>query len=133
MNKVIVFYDSDCLLCSRFASFVFKYNIDKNIYFSGINSEFYKTTFSNSDIYLKSDSVLFVDEKGNVFIRSKAFFEIVKRLKSPIRLLLIFKITPQFILDAIYNFIARNRKRWWRNKSSECEIVQSEFAERILK
>ncbi len=47
------------------------------------------------------------------------------------KLLYAFIIVPKFIRDAVYNWIARNRYKWY-GKREECMVPTAELRERFL-
>ncbi len=58
------------------------------------------------------DTVLFWME-GKLYSRSTAALRIAMKLRFPWPLLGVFLLVPRFIRDPVYNFVARNRVRWF--------------------
>ncbi len=56
---------------------------------------------------------LILIENGNCYLRSDAALHIAKYLRRPWSLLRIFILIPRPLRDAAYDFIARNRYRWF--------------------
>jgi len=133
MEKSIVFFDSDCIMCSRFTLLVFKYEKNSSIYFSSLNSDFYKSIKKSSVDVIPEETVVFYKSADEIYYRSEAVFQIVKQLKFPFNLLIVFNVLPKSILDSLYRFIASRRKKWFGNSEKKCSIVQSKFSDRILK
>ena len=133
MEKSIVFFDSDCIMCSRFALLIFKYDKKATIYFAGLNSDLYKSIKQSTDGDIPKETVVFYKSVNEIYYRSEAFFQIVKQLKFPFNLFIVFKVFPKSILDRVYRYIAARRKKWFGSSVKKCSIVQSEFYDRILK
>ena len=133
MEKSIVFFDSGCIMCSRFTLLVFKYEKNSSIYFSSLNSDFYKSIKKSSVDVIPEETVVFYKSADEIYYRSEAVFQIVKQLKFPFNLLIVFNVLPKSILDSLYRFIASRRKKWFGNSEKKCSIVQSKFSDRILK
>ena len=123
-NKNIVFYDDYCGLCDNFIKLLIKLNID-TLYFAPLHKVTYRELIDKKfDSY---DSVIFY-KSGSVYVKSQAVIEILAS-KSP--LFKILKIIPIFILDPIYSFIAKNRKRLFPQTS--CLLPPKEVLEKFLK
>jgi predicted DCC family thiol-disulfide oxidoreductase YuxK len=133
MQKSIVFYDSECIMCSRFALLIFKYDKHSSIHFASLNSDFYKSIKQSSMGIMPEESVVFYKSADEIYYRSEAVFQIIRQLKFPFNLLIVFNILPKSILDSLYRFIASRRKKWFGNSVKKCSIVQSKFSDRILK
>jgi predicted DCC family thiol-disulfide oxidoreductase YuxK len=74
----------------------------------------------------------FVLIQGDVaYSKSTAALLVAKQLKGVVKSLYVFRIIPAFIRDGIYNFIARNRYRWFGRKES-CMIPSVDLRARFL-
>jgi len=115
----IVFYDGHCRLCSRSVRWVIRNDRSKRFTYSALpapgrsgldgKNEAAACTVNRTG---EVDSVLlFLD--GRWYERSSAVLQIALRLRFPWPLLGLFYIVPRFLRDALYNLVARNRKRWF--------------------
>ncbi len=128
----IVLFDGVCNLCNAAVRFIIKRD-KKNLFkFTSLQSAFGQSVlqkFHLSDEPLNS-FILF--EKGKVYKRSTAALMVAKQLSGGWPLLYAFMIVPPFIRDAVYNFIANNRYKWFGKKDA-CWIptraLQSKFIE----
>ncbi len=66
------------------------------------------------------DTVLLL-HRNQLFQKSEAVFEVFRILGGGWKLLLIFRVFPLRWRDWIYDFIARNRYRWFGRKDS-CDL-----------
>lgn len=126
-TKQIVFFDGVCNVCNRFVSFLLKHDTNSRFYFASLDSA------AAADILKLPegiDSVVFYD-KGKITVKSMAVFEILKYLNWPWKALLIFKILPVSWTDKMYDFIARNRYKWFGKRES-CMIPTPEIKDRFL-
>ncbi|HSD10384.1 MAG TPA: DCC1-like thiol-disulfide oxidoreductase family protein, partial [Candidatus Binatia bacterium] len=62
---------------------------------------------------------------------SNAALRILRRLRGPSALLYFFVLIPQPIRDAVYDWFARRRYRWF-GKRSACSIPSPEIRARFL-
>lgn len=78
----------------------------------------------------KVDSIILVDGE-NCYVKSSAALRIAKDLSGGYPLLYGFLILPRFIRDAVYDYIARNRYKWFGKKES-CMIPTPELKSKFL-
>jgi predicted DCC family thiol-disulfide oxidoreductase YuxK len=109
-DKSIVFFDTHCLLCSRFINIILK-NDKGSLYFSGFDSQ-KAAELLPSELRHEPSTVVF-SKQGKLFFKSEAIFEIIKELRFPWPILQVFKILPISLNDAVYGYIAKNRFRWF--------------------
>ncbi|GGJ40199.1 hypothetical protein GCM10008938_27820 [Deinococcus roseus] len=76
------------------------------------------------------DSIILIDQ-GRVYAQSDAALHIAAHLKWPYALLGMFRIVPRPIRDAVYDWIARNRYRWF-GKQDQCMLPRPEWKSRFL-
>jgi len=111
-HQPILFFDSDCVLCSRIVNFILKNEKSQSLKFASLQGEVFQELQKSYEIPDGVDSTILL-ENGQVSIESKAAISLGKYLKAPYSFVSIFKIIPSFILDALYKFIARNRYDWF--------------------
>ena len=110
-NKIkTIYYDTDCNLCNHAVKFVAKHSTQKEFRFLPLQS--------GSDIVDKSSpanqfQTLILHKSNADFQKSDAVFEILKNIKGPWKLMYVFVLIPKRFRDAIYDFIARNRFKWF--------------------
>jgi predicted DCC family thiol-disulfide oxidoreductase YuxK len=78
----------------------------------------------------KSDSFVVI-EKGKAYQKSNAALRIYNKLPWYWKWSQLFRIFPKFIRDGVYNFIARNRYKWF-GKRNECMIPTPELKDRFF-
>jgi len=120
-GKAIIFFDGYCNLCSWAVRFIIKRDTKDYFRFSSLQSEAGKNIIESlnlSDTY--KQSVILV-ENNLVYLKSEAALRILKKLKHLWPLTYGFIIIPKFIRDFIYEWIARNRFKWF-GKRKTCYI-----------
>lgn len=127
----ILLFDGDCHLCHSSVQWILKHEKTHDIIFDTLQSKAGKLLASH---YFESekdipDSILWV-EKGRCFQRSSAALRLSRYLKFPFPLSQIFLLIPYQIRDMVYNFIAKNRFKWF-GKVDSC-IYDPSFSKRIL-
>ena len=74
---------------------------------------------------------MIVGEDKRIRLRSDAVLCMLSLLGFPFSLPKIFLLIPAALRDAIYNLIARNRKRWF-GKTTQCRNPPSSERQRFL-
>jgi predicted DCC family thiol-disulfide oxidoreductase YuxK len=70
-------------------------------------------------------------ENGKVYTRSTAALRVAKQLSGIWPILYVFIIVPPFIRNAVYDWIAHNRYRWF-GKQENCWLPRPEWKKRFL-
>lgn len=131
-NKNLILFDGVCNLCDGAVQYVIK-NDNKNLFlFAPLQSETGNNIIEKYHIDTqKIDSIiLYIPEKG-VFFKSTAALKMASYLSFPAKLWAIFLIVPNFIRNWVYDFIARNRYKWF-GKKEECMIPTPELKSKFL-
>ena len=79
----------------------------------------------------KTDSILLYSEEKGLKIKSTAAIAIACKLGFPRNILSIFYIVPPFIRNWVYDFIAKNRYKWYGKKDA-CMIPTPELKAKFL-
>lgn len=130
-NNPVILFDGVCNLCNGSVQFVIKHDKAGLFTFASLQSEAGQKLLNEYQIPGTdlSSFILIQDEKA--YTKSTAALLVVKQLKGVVKYLYIFRVIPTFIRDGVYNFVARNRYRWFgRNES--CMIPSPELRARFL-
>ncbi|UZJ66508.1 DCC1-like thiol-disulfide oxidoreductase family protein [Sphingobacterium sp. KU25419] len=77
-----------------------------------------------------TDSIVYIRNK-QVLIKSTAALYIAQDLGYPYKLLAIFKFLPTSWRDCCYDYIAKNRYRWF-GKKDHCEIPSAQNRKKFI-
>lgn len=128
-NNIILF-DGECNFCNYWVNFVLKRDKQKVFKFASLNSETGNKLKLQHQIPATIDSIVLI-KNDHVFIKSQAAIEIAKNLNRFWFLMVVFKIIPVFLRDAVYDAVAKNRYRWFGK--SVCELPQNiDFKDKFL-
>jgi len=133
-NKNIILFDGHCNFCDGFISFILKNESihSRNLYFCALNTELGKEIIEKKLIVMpEKDSIYYIDSTGSFYFESDAIFKIIKHLKTPYRILFIFKIFPKILRDYFYRLFAKNRYKLF-GKKINCKIPSEEIQSRYL-
>lgn len=116
----IILFDGVCNLCNGSVDFLLKYDRKKQFRFASIQSEAAKLLFRKFQIPAETDSVILI-KSNQVYFESDAAIEIAGMLSFPWKMVVVFRIIPKKMRDNIYQWIAKNRYRWF-GKRDICRI-----------
>ena len=123
MKDSVIIFDADCLLCNRFVQIVSVIDKKDSIYFTRLSGKTANYILSNNKSLVDVDSIIFY-LNGNIYIKSDAVIRISKSLGFPYNMMSIFKIFPRSMRDIFYDFVARNRYKFF-GKANKCLISKN--------
>lgn len=131
IKSPVLLFDGVCNLCNASVQWVLKRDRKGIFRFAALQSEAGRALLRQSGLSSENfDTVVLVDG-DRVFTRSDAALEIVRRIGGPWSLLGIFRIVPRPLRNAVYDWVARYRYRWF-GKTQSCMIPQPEWANRFI-
>jgi predicted DCC family thiol-disulfide oxidoreductase YuxK len=126
-----ILFDGVCNLCNGFVTFVIARDPGAHFRFAALTSSAAARVLRQAEApAVMPDSILLVED-GALFVRSDAGLRIARRLTFPWPLLYGFVIVPRVIRDAVYDFIAARRYRWF-GRRDVCMIPTPELRSRFL-
>lgn len=132
-HKKIILFDGLCNLCDATVQFIIKRDTKDVFRFVSLQSDLGCELLQKLPIEFQlTDSVFLYESEKVFFYKSQAVFEIVKSIGGIYYCLLIFKLLPNTITNAVYDFIAKNRYRWWGKKET-CLVPTKELESKFLK
>lgn len=127
----VVFFDGVCNLCNSSVNFLIDRDPKARFRLSSLQSEFAQQFLPQFGVDTsKIDSIAFYVD-GKLYRRSRAVLEIARRMRRAWPLMYVFVIIPGFLRDAIYNWIARNRYKWF-GKQDTCRVPTPNLKSRFL-
>ncbi|MAX79593.1 MAG: thiol-disulfide oxidoreductase [Crocinitomicaceae bacterium] len=127
----VVLFDGYCNLCNGSVQEIIKRDPKGIFKLASLQSDIGIQLLKNSNINTdKVDSIVLVDHDG-IYIKSTAALKIAARLAFPYFLLNVFSVIPKALRDLIYDWIARNRYKWF-GKKNECWIPDERLKNRFI-
>ena len=114
-HQIIVF-DGLCNLCNSSVNYIIKHDNKNRFYFAASQTEKGKELLKN--IGLNDITTIVLIENTKIYYKSSAALRIAKHLNGIIPLLYVLILVPPFIRNAIYDFVVKNRYRWFGRRES---------------
>lgn len=129
-HQPVLFYDGVCNFCNSSVNFIISKEKKPVLTFAALQSAYgdaIKTTFGNTPV---PDSLILFDN-GKVYTKSSAALRVTRYLKGAWPLMGVFWVVPPFIRHFVYDYVARNRYKWF-GKKDQCMIPSPDIRKRFL-
>jgi predicted DCC family thiol-disulfide oxidoreductase YuxK len=126
-ERPVVLFDGICNLCNGAVRFIIARDPAAHFRLAALQSEAARRLWGEDP---PVESIVLV-EAGVTYTKSTAVLRIVRGLRFPWPLLSAFMVVPRRLRDAIYDWIARHRYRWF-GKREVCMLPTPEIRGRFL-
>ena len=131
-DKKIILFDGVCNLCDSSVQYVIKNNKKDLFRFVSLQSELGQKILKHIGINpIHTDSIVLYEPGISYYYKSTAALHIAKGLSGIFTLATIFSILPTGLRDFIYDYVARNRYKWYGKKEA-CMIPTSKLKAKFL-
>lgn len=131
-HKKLILFDDVCNLCNASVRYVIKRDKMNVFMFAPLQSRIGGEIISTYNIDThKTDSILLYEHDKGISYKSTAALKIASKLGFPTNILTVFLIVPAFIRNWFYDFIARNRYKWYGKKEA-CMLPTPEISAKFL-
>lgn len=131
-DKKIILFDGVCNLCNSAIQFIIKQDKKDLFRFVALQSELGEKIINHIGVdSQKMDSIILYEPGVAYYYKSEAALKIASHLGSFYSLLTVFKILPTAFSNFIYDWIARNRYKWF-GKKENCMIPTPELKSKFL-
>lgn len=130
-SQPVILFDGVCNLCNGSVQFIIKRDPSAIFRFSSLQSDSAKQMLQQAGLdHTKTDTVVLL-YNGKAYTQSDAALHIVRQLTGFWPVMYVFIVIPRPFRNAVYNWIARNRYRWF-GKKDQCMIPSPEIKHRFL-
>lgn len=131
-DKLVILFDGVCNFCDHTVQFIIRHDRKDLFRFAPIQSVAGKEIIHHLGVdTAKIDSILLYEPDKGYWAKSKAAIRIVKALGGIYSLAGILSIFPGSFSDRVYDYIARNRYKWF-GKKDDCMIPTPEIKAKFL-
>lgn len=131
-EKKILLFDGVCNLCNSSVQYVIKRDEKDEFRFVALQSELGQEIVKHIGIADKNiDSIVLYLPGIAYYYKSSAVIEISKSLQGFFNYGMLFRLLPTFLRDSVYDYIAKNRYKWY-GKQESCMIPTPELKAKFL-
>ena len=129
--SAVVLFDGECNFCDGTVAFIIDHDPQANFRFAALRSPAAHRLLERCLPSARGRESLVLVEREKCYTRSTAALRIARRLQSPWLWLYGLIIVPRPIRDALYDWLARNRYRWF-GKRDDCLVPDAAVRQRFL-
>lgn len=131
-NKKLILFDGVCNLCNASVQYVIKRDKKNLFMFAALQSDIGEQIINHYNIDTsKTDSILLYSKDDGIKIKSSAAIHIAKSLGFPRNLMAIFFIIPIPVRNWVYDYVAKNRYKWY-GKQDSCWIPTPDLQAKFI-
>ena len=130
-NHAVVVFDGECSFCNGWISFLLRFDKQEALRFTARQSESGAAFAAQTGLPPGGTGSIVVVEGDTVRQRSDAVLRMLTLLGLPFSLIGVFRLVPAVLRDAVYDVVARNRKRWF-GKTMQCRVPTPAERHRFL-
>ncbi len=132
VEKKIILFDGVCNLCDSTVQYIIKHDKKDIFRFVALQSELGESILNRIGIDRKHiDSIILYEPGVAYYYKSAAAIEIARELGGVFSLTTVFRILPETLRNSLYDYVARNRYKWY-GKKEECMIPTPEMKAKFL-
>ncbi|MCC6463224.1 MAG: thiol-disulfide oxidoreductase DCC family protein [Saprospiraceae bacterium] len=130
-NFPVLLFDGVCNLCNASVQWILAHDKTGRFRFAALQSDAGQALLARFGLEQENFDTVVLVEGEQIFTRSDAALEVLRRVGSPWSWLSVLRWMPRPLRDRVYNWIARNRYRWF-GRQQECWLPQPEWKARFL-
>jgi predicted DCC family thiol-disulfide oxidoreductase YuxK len=131
-GKKIILFDGVCNLCNTSVQYIIKHDKKDIFRFVSLQSELGQAILKYIGVdTTKTDSFILYEPGIAYYAKAEAAYRVSKELNGIISVLGIFSVFPKFFQNLCYDFIAKNRYKWY-GKKENCLVPTPELNSKFL-
>lgn len=131
-DKKVILFDGVCNLCNNSVQFIIKRDRKDVFRYAALQSEIGQKLVSERNIDTsKVDSIILIEPGVAFYTKSDAALEIGRSFGGAWTMLAVFNLIPSSLRNIVYDFVAKNRYRWFGRKDA-CMIPTPELKAKFL-
>ncbi len=130
-NNPILLFDGVCNLCNHTVQFCIERDKNAQIKYASLQSDIGQNLLKKYHLDTTSLSTVVLIENNKAYVQSDVPLRLSRIFGGFWRVLYSFVIIPKFIRDGIYDFISKNRYKWF-GKQDSCWMPTPELKNRFL-
>ena len=131
-NKKVILFDGVCNLCNNSVSKVIKYDKKNTFIFAAIQSNSGQQIINYLNIDTsKTDSIILYEPGVSYDVKSTAALKVMQDFGGVWSLTTLLWIFPEGFRNFVYDYIAKNRYKWF-GKKENCMIPTPELKAKFL-
>lgn len=131
ISKKIVFFDGHCSLCNSLVDHLMKLDSKGELNFASLQGQTAKEILANQVVLSSDPTAIVYFRSGSIYAKSSAVFHILSDIGGLWKVTGILEAVPVSIRDPIYDWVAKNRYKWF-GKTDSCRRPTASEEGRLL-
>jgi predicted DCC family thiol-disulfide oxidoreductase YuxK len=131
-EPALILFDGVCNLCNGAVNFVIRRDPAGRFRFAPLQEPGGQRLLAAHHLRREDFDSLVLLEEGRSFLKSTAALRIARHLGALWPLLYFFIIVPRPLRDSVYDWVARNRYRWFGRRDA-CMVPAPDVLDRFLR
>jgi len=127
----ILIYDGNCRMCSGFVRFILRHDKRGCFRFIAAQSPLGAALYRHYGLNPVDYETNILIEQGLPWLKSEGSIRIFQRLGLPWSLMAVGRLLPRALRDRLYEYIARNRLRWFGVRQT-CYLLEPSQESKFL-
>ena len=127
----VILFDGVCNFCNSVVNFIIRQDKKKIFRFAALQSNAGRQILTANQLSQTGFDSFLLLENGKLYQRSTAALRFYNKLPWYWKWTQVFWIVPRPVRDFVYDFIARNRYKWF-GKKEQCMLPSPEIRSRFL-
>ncbi|QGQ98264.1 thiol-disulfide oxidoreductase DCC family protein [Paenibacillus psychroresistens] len=127
----VILFDGVCNLCNGVVQFIIPRDPNRYFYYAALQSDAGYQLLKQYHLSTTEINTFILVRNGKIYTKSTAALLVARKLPGLWSLLAAFIVVPRFLRDPIYDWVARNRYKWFGQKT-ECMMPTAETKMRFL-
>ncbi|MEW4192887.1 thiol-disulfide oxidoreductase DCC family protein [Bacillus altitudinis] len=126
-----ILFDGVCNVCSGAVQFIIKRDPNERMMFASLQSDTGQRVLKENGLPLDEFNSFIYIENGTLYMKSTGILKAARHLKGIYRWSYLLLVIPRPIRDWFYQLIAKNRYKWFGQKTS-CMMPTPDIQKRFL-
>jgi len=127
----VVLFDGECALCNASVRWLLRHERRTRYRFAPLQSGLARSILAGHDVAPDDLTSVLVLDSGKLYRKSAAVLHLARELRLPWTGLLMFRLVPPALRDALYDYVGARRYHWW-GRSNYCAAARPEWQSRFL-
>jgi predicted DCC family thiol-disulfide oxidoreductase YuxK len=130
-DRPVIVFDGHCVLCSRFARFVIAHDPQRRFRLTAAQGRVGQALYRHYGLDPVQFETNLLVEDGHGWFKSEGTIRMFVGLGAPWSVARVLRVVPSAWLDRLYEFVARNRLRWF-GSTAQCFVPSAADRERFV-
>jgi predicted DCC family thiol-disulfide oxidoreductase YuxK len=131
IQQPVILFDGVCNLCSSVVRFVIRHDKKDLFRFASLQSDFGQTVLKDHHLDPATFNSFILFQHDKIYSKSTAALMVAKQFSGVWPILYYFIVVPPFIRNAVYDYVAANRYKWF-GKKEECWVPTPELHKKFF-